>query len=108
MKLFFTLVHEVPDQVRDDGEELILRQAQDDIWKIEYRLLDCGFRIFVFESFWVVLLKLLCTLIHEIPDQVRNCVFLLHCPKVSIPLPCGRRMQTLLARLKLLLGFLCS
>ena len=37
VKLFCTLVHEVPDQVRDDGEELILRQAHDDIWKIDSR-----------------------------------------------------------------------
>ena len=46
------------------------------LWVLGVRELEVGrfFRImvFVFASFWVDLAKLLCTLVHEIPDQVRD------------------------------------
>ena len=38
VKLFFGLIHEIPDRVRDDGEELILRQAQGDVGKLKFNL----------------------------------------------------------------------
>ena len=43
VKLFCVLIHGIPDQVRDDGEELILRQAQDDRLEFEMEVeLEAG------------------------------------------------------------------
>ena len=49
MKLFCALIHGIPDRVRNDGKELILRQAQDDRLEFEIEVeLESGrfFEIF--------------------------------------------------------------